>query len=110
VLGQRDVFAIGDVNDVSEAKLSPSAVAQGEAAAHNIRTFLGRGKHGSNPRPYKPAPVRIFSVPFGPGGGTTLLPALGRDVVVLGNKATSVLKSRNLAIPAMHRLLGRSTA
>ncbi|MGV9349623.1 NAD(P)/FAD-dependent oxidoreductase [Streptomyces spiralis] len=110
VLGQRDVFAIGDVNDVSEAKLSPTAVAQGEAAAHNIRTFLGRGKHGSNPRPYKPAPVRIFSVPFGPEGGTTLLPALRRDVVVLGNKATSVLKSKNLAIPAMHRLLGRSTA
>ncbi|MFD7406015.1 FAD-dependent oxidoreductase [Streptomyces sp. NPDC059866] len=110
VLGQRDIFAIGDVNDVSEAKLSPSAVTQGEAAARNIRTHMDRSKHGDRPRPYKPAPVRIFSVPFGPEGGTTLLPALGRDVLVLGNKATSALKSKTLAVPAMHRLLGRTMA
>ncbi|MGW2709336.1 NAD(P)/FAD-dependent oxidoreductase [Streptomyces sp. NPDC001356] len=106
VLGQRDVFAVGDVNDVSEAKLSPSAVAQGEAAAHNIRAYLDHGKHGGRPRPYKPAPVRIFSVPLGPEGGTTLLPALGRDVLVLGNRATAALKSRNLAVPAIRKLLG----
>lgn len=108
VLGRRDVFAIGDVNDVSEAKLSPSAVAQGEAAAHNIRAYLGHGKHGNVPRPYRPAPVRAFSVPFGPDGGTTLLPALGHDVLVLGNRATSALKSRHLGIPAMRKLLGHT--
>ncbi|MFD6310758.1 NAD(P)/FAD-dependent oxidoreductase [Streptomyces nigra] len=107
VVGRRDIFAIGDVNDVSEAKLSPTAVAQGEATAHNIRAYLGHGKHGHLPRPYKPAPVRVFSVPFGPDGGTTLLPALGRDVLVLGNRATSALKSRHLGIPIMEKLLGR---
>ncbi|MFE1996262.1 NAD(P)/FAD-dependent oxidoreductase [Streptomyces parvulus] len=108
VLGQRDTFAIGDVNDVSEAKLSPSAVAQGEATAHNIRAYLDHGKHGAMPRPYRPAPVRAFSVPFGPDGGSTLLPALGRDVLVLGNKATAVLKSRHLAVPATQKLLGHT--
>ncbi|MFI5998477.1 NAD(P)/FAD-dependent oxidoreductase [Streptomyces sp. NPDC051362] len=106
VLGQRDIFAIGDVNDVSEAKLSPSAVAQGEAAAHNIRTYLDNSKHGARPRPYKPAPVRVFSVPFGPEGGTTLLPALGRDVLVLGSRATSALKGKHLAVPMMRKMLG----
>ncbi|MBJ6630479.1 NAD(P)/FAD-dependent oxidoreductase [Streptomyces sp. I5] len=110
VLGRRDVFAIGDVNDVSEAKLSPSAVAQGQATAHNIRAYLDRSKHGNMPRPYKPAPVRIFSVPFGPDGGTTLLPTLGRDVLVLGNRATSALKSKHLAIPMTRKLLGRPKA
>ncbi|MFI9729451.1 NAD(P)/FAD-dependent oxidoreductase [Streptomyces sp. NPDC052092] len=109
VRGQRDIFAIGDVNDVSEAKLSPSAVAQGEATAHNIRVLLDHGRHGIMPRPYKPAPVRAFSVPLGPDGGTTLLPALGRDVLVLGNKATSVLKSKHLAVPATQKLLGRAS-
>ncbi|MFF4243439.1 NAD(P)/FAD-dependent oxidoreductase [Streptomyces sp. NPDC001822] len=108
VRGQRDVFAIGDVNDVSEAKLSPSAIAQGEAAAHNIRTYLDGSKHGNSPRPYKPAPMRIFSVPFGSEGGTTLLPALGRDVVVLGNRATATLKSRTLVVPTMKKLLGHT--
>ncbi|MGW6961103.1 NAD(P)/FAD-dependent oxidoreductase [Streptomyces chartreusis] len=110
VVGRRDIFAIGDVNNVSEAKLSPSAVAQGEATAHNIRAYLDQGKHGNTPRPYKPAPVRIFSVPFGPDGGTTLLPALGRDVLVLGNRATAALKSKHLAIPIMEKLLGRPKA
>ncbi|KUL70584.1 MULTISPECIES: NAD(P)/FAD-dependent oxidoreductase [unclassified Streptomyces] len=107
VVGRRDVFAIGDVNDVSEAKLSPSAVAQGEATAHNIRALLDHGRHGHMPRPYRPAPVRAFSVPFGPDAGTTLVPALGRDVLVLGNRATSALKGRHLAIPIMEKLLGR---
>jgi NADH dehydrogenase FAD-containing subunit len=108
VRGRPDIFAIGDVNDVSEAKLSPSAVAQGEATAHNIRAHLGHGEHGRRPRPYKPAPVRAFSVPFGPDAGTTLLPALGRDVLVLGNRATSKLKSKHLVVPMMQKLLGHA--
>ncbi|GAA3746072.1 NAD(P)/FAD-dependent oxidoreductase [Streptomyces tremellae] len=109
VLGQRDVFAIGDVNDVSEAKLSPSALAQGEAAAHNIRSRLRGVRHSSGARAYRPAPVRVFSVPFGPEGGTTLLPVLGRDALVLGNRATARVKSRTLMLPAVQGLLGHST-
>jgi NADH dehydrogenase FAD-containing subunit len=107
VLGQRDVFAIGDVNDVAEAKLSPTALAQGQAAAHNIRAQLDGVRHSTRPRPYQPAPVRAFSVPFGPDGGTTLLPVLGRDALVLGNRATARVKSRSLMLPTVKELLGR---
>jgi NADH dehydrogenase FAD-containing subunit len=107
VLGQRDVFAIGDVNDVAEAKLSPTALAQGQAAAHNIRAQLDGVRHSTRPRPYQPAPVRAFSVPFGPDGGTTLLPVLGRDALVLGNRATVRVKSRTLMLPTVKELLGR---
>lgn len=78
----------------------------GEAAAHDIRTYLDHGKHGGRPGSYKPAPVRIFSVPFGPEGGTTLLPALGHEVLVLGNRATSALKSGTLAVPTTRKLPG----
>ncbi|WP_329458618.1 NAD(P)/FAD-dependent oxidoreductase [Streptomyces sp. NBC_01497] len=107
VLGQRDVFAIGDVNDVAEAKLSPSALAQGQAAAHTIRAHLEGVRHSTPPRPYRPSPVRAFSVPFGPEGGSTLLPVLGRDALVLGNRATVRLKSRTLMMPTVQGLLGR---
>ncbi|KIF77233.1 oxidoreductase [Streptomyces sp. 150FB] len=106
VLGHRDIFAIGDVNDVAEAKLSPSAMAQGDAAAHNIRAYLQRGsKHGKQPQPYKPAPVRLFSVPFGPEGGGTVLPMLGKDAPVLGNRPTVAMKSRSLMVPYVRHLL-----
>jgi NADH dehydrogenase FAD-containing subunit len=108
VLGQRDIFAIGDVNDVAEAKLSPSAMAQGGAAAHNIRAQLHGVKHGGRSRAYRPTPVRVFSVPFGPEGGTTTLPVLGRDALVLGNRATAAMKSRTLMVPAIRELLGRT--
>ncbi|GHH84574.1 pyridine nucleotide-disulfide oxidoreductase [Streptomyces sulfonofaciens] len=108
VIGRQDVFAVGDVNDVSEAKLSPTAMAQGSAAAHNIRAYLDRnGRHGSQPRPYRPAPLRAFSVPFGPDAGATLLPILGRGTAILGNRATARLKSRTLALPYANDLLNR---
>jgi NADH dehydrogenase FAD-containing subunit len=106
VVGQRDVFAIGDVNDVAEAKLSPSALAQGQAAALTIRAQLESVRHASDPRPYTPAPVRVFSVPFGPEGGTTVLPVLGKDALVLGNRATVRMKSKTLMLPIVKELLG----
>lgn len=111
VAGQRDIFAIGDVNDVAEAKLSPSAMAQGDAAAHNIRAQLQHGaKHAKQPQPYKPAPVRIFSVPFGPDGGGTVLPMLGRETAVLGNRATVAMKSKTLMVPYVRSLLRQPRA
>ena len=64
----------------------------------------------ARPRPYKPAPMRIFSVPFRPEGGTTLLPALGRDILVLGNKPTSAVKSKHLMLPMTRKLLGSGAA
>ncbi|GHJ37992.1 NAD(P)/FAD-dependent oxidoreductase [Streptomyces sp. TS71-3] len=107
VLGRQDVFAVGDVNDVSEAKLSPTAMAQGSAAAHNIRTFLDRGAHVGEYRAYKPAPLRAFAVPFGPEAGATLFPILGRGTAILGDRATAAIKSRHLALPYANDLLNR---
>ncbi|MEU3985111.1 FAD-dependent oxidoreductase [Streptomyces sp. NPDC026672] len=106
VHGHPDIFAVGDVNDVSEAKLSPSALAQADAACHNMRAFLDRtAKHGSQPRPYRPAPLRVFSVPFGPGAGATLLPVRGHGVAVFGHRVTDSIKSRTLAVPFVNELL-----
>ncbi|MBV2353837.1 FAD-dependent oxidoreductase [Streptomyces sp. J2-1] len=108
VQGHPDIFAIGDVNDVAEAKLSPSAIAQASAATYNIRSFLDRtAKHGSQPRPYRTTPLRIFSVPFGPGAGTTLIPVKGHGLAVLGHKVTDAVKSRHLAVPYVARLLNQ---
>ncbi|MEV5177878.1 FAD-dependent oxidoreductase [Streptomyces flaveolus] len=108
VRGHLDIFAVGDVNDVSEAKLSPSAIAQASAATHNIRAFLNRAsRHGSQPRPYRPAQLRIFSVPFGPGAGATLIPVNGQGLAVLGHRVTDAIKSRNLAVPIVARLLNQ---
>ncbi|MFF2523414.1 NAD(P)/FAD-dependent oxidoreductase [Streptomyces liangshanensis] len=106
VVGQRDIFAIGDVNDVAEAKVTPSALAQGDAAVHNIQEYFARGsKHGGEARPYRPAPVRIHSVPFGPEAGLTVLPFHGRDTAVLGSRVTVNVKSRNLMLPHVRGLL-----
>jgi apoptosis-inducing factor 2 len=107
VVGHRDIFAIGDVNDVAEAKLTPSAMAQGQAAAHNIRARLRGVKHGSAPRPYRPSPVRIFSVPLGPDAGVTMLPVLGHDGAVLGSRATAAMKSKTLMLPTVRAMLGK---
>lgn len=109
VVGRRDIFAIGDVNDVAEAKLTPSALAQAEAAVHNVRDHLGRGaKHGGDLRPYRPAPVRIYSVPFGPEGGVSVIPFHGYDAAVLGSRATVAVKSRSLMLGYVRGLLNIS--
>lgn len=55
VEGKLDVFAVGDVNDVSELKITPAALAQADIAAHNIRAYLqSSGKHRKEPRFYRP--------------------------------------------------------
>jgi NADH dehydrogenase FAD-containing subunit len=106
VVGRREIFAIGDVNDVAEAKVTPSALAQGDAAVHNIREYFRRGsKHGGTARPYRPSPVRIHSVPFGPEAGLTVLPFHGRDTAVLGSLATVAVKSKSLMLPHVRGLL-----
>lgn len=109
VVGCTDVFAVGDVNDVSEAKVSPSARAQGRAAAHNIRAYLdGPGRHRKQPKPYRPTPQRIFSVPFGPADGVTVLPMLGREGAVLGGHMTAALKGRSLFLSQTRGELGQA--
>jgi NADH dehydrogenase FAD-containing subunit len=111
VLGRRDVYAVGDVSDTSDAKVAPAAFAQGRAAAHNIRTYLdGAGRHRSQPKPYKAVAVRILAVPFGPGDGVTMMPRGEREAMVLGRRATVMLKSKSLLVPHTRAQLGGPAA
>ncbi|MGP4046031.1 NAD(P)/FAD-dependent oxidoreductase [Streptomyces sp. 2A115] len=107
--GRLDVFAVGDVTDVSEAKIVPAASAQGDVAAHNIRAYLqSSGKHRKEPRFHRPMRRAPFSVPFGPADGITVLPMPRGETVVLGGRTTAGMKAKTLLVPHMHRQLGRS--
>ncbi|BBC38429.1 Oxidoreductase [Streptomyces graminofaciens] len=105
--GRLDVFAVGDVNDVSELKISPVALAQADIAAHNIRAYLGSsGKHRKEPRLYRPIQRTPMIVPFGPSDGLTLIPVPGGETAVLGGRTSTLAKARTLMTPYMRKQLG----
>jgi apoptosis-inducing factor 2 len=105
VRGYPEIFAIGDVNDVHEAKLAPSAMAQAGATIANVRACLEHGARHAALQPYKRARVRIFSVPLGKEDGVTGVPMLGRHTV-LGSRTTTKLKAGTLMVPWARDLLG----
>ena len=108
--GHVDVYAIGDVNDVRETKLSPAAMAQADTAAHNIRAHLNNpGRHRRDPRVYRPIHRTPQSVPFGPAAGVTVLPTPGGVPVVLGARATAAVKAKSLFTPYINRQLGQAS-
>ncbi|MDN0194010.1 FAD-dependent oxidoreductase [Streptomyces sp. S.PNR 29] len=107
VEGRLDVFAVGDVNDVSELKVTPAALAQADIAAHNIRSYLqSSGRHRKEPRFYKPIQRIPLIVPFGPADGLTVLPVPGGETAVLGSRTTTLAKAKTLMTPYMRRQLG----
>ncbi|WP_200308606.1 NAD(P)/FAD-dependent oxidoreductase [Streptomyces adelaidensis] len=107
VEGRRDVYAVGDVNDVSELKVSPVAIAQADIAAHNIRAHLSSsGKHRKEPRLYRPIRRTPLIVPFGPADGLTLLPVPGGETAVLGARTSTLAKARTLMTPYIRKQLG----
>ncbi|MFJ9582688.1 NAD(P)/FAD-dependent oxidoreductase [Streptomyces acidicola] len=109
--GQQDVFAVGDVNDVSELKLTPVATAQADLAAWNIRAHLqSSGKHRKEPRSYRPAHRTPLVVPFGPADGVTMVPVPGGETAVLGGRTTTLAKAKTLMTPYMRRQLGYTAA
>ncbi|OIJ64406.1 NAD(P)/FAD-dependent oxidoreductase [Streptomyces mangrovisoli] len=109
VEGWLEVFAVGDVNDVGELKVSPAALAQAEVAAHNIRIYLsGSGRHRKQQRSYRPVRRTPLIVPFGPADGVTMLPVPGGDRAVLGGRATTLAKAKSLKVPLMRKELGYS--
>ncbi|MFE4962761.1 NAD(P)/FAD-dependent oxidoreductase [Streptomyces sp. NPDC056660] len=102
-----DVFAVGDVNDVSELKVTPAALAQAEVAAHNILSYLrGSGRHSKKPRAYRAVRRTPLIVPFGPADGVTVLPVPLGESAVLGTRATAMAKAKTLMTPYMRRQLG----
>ncbi|MFC8142092.1 NAD(P)/FAD-dependent oxidoreductase [Streptomyces paradoxus] len=111
VEGRLDVFAVGDVNDVSELKITPAALAQADIAAHNIRAYLqSSGKHRKEPRFYRPIQRTPLIVPFGPAHGLTVLPVPGGESAVLGSRTTTLAKAKSLMTPYMRRQLGYTAA
>ncbi|TPQ18878.1 NAD(P)/FAD-dependent oxidoreductase [Streptomyces sporangiiformans] len=111
VEGRLDVFAVGDVNDVTELKITPVAIAQADLAAHNIRAYLhSSGKHRKEPRFYRPIHRTPIIVPFGPANGLTVLPVPGGETAVLGNRTTTLAKAKTLMTPYIRRQLGYTAA
>ncbi|MBC9724387.1 FAD-dependent oxidoreductase [Streptomyces sp. TRM68367] len=108
--GRLDVFAVGDVNDISEPKITPAAIAQADLAAHNIRAFLtSSGRHRKQPRSYRPLHRSPLIVPFGSADGLTVVPVFGGGAV-LGGRTTTVAKAKTLMTPYMRRQLGYTAA
>lgn len=111
VEGRPDVCAVGDVNDVTELKVTPAALAQAEVAAHNILSHLrGSGRHGNKLRTYRAVRRTPLIVPFGPADGVTVLPVPLGESAVLGTRATTTAKAKTLTTPYMRRRLGYPSA
>lgn len=111
VAGHPDVFAVGDVNDATELKITPAALAQADLAVHNIRAQLQNpGKHRKEPRFYKPIQRIPLIVPFGAADGMTLLPVPGGESAVLGGRTSVLAKAKTLMTPYMRRQLGYTAA
>ncbi|MFD0004119.1 NAD(P)/FAD-dependent oxidoreductase [Streptomyces sp. NPDC127178] len=111
VQGWLDVFAVGDVNDATEVKITPAALAQADLAAHNIRAYLNSaGKHRKEPRSYRAVHRTPLIVPFGPADGVTMLPVPGGETAVLGGRTTTLAKAKTLMTPYMRRQLGYTAA
>ncbi|GAA4337955.1 hypothetical protein GCM10023086_72080 [Streptomyces venetus] len=111
VEGKLDVFAVGDVNDVTELKITPAALAQADIAAHNIRAHLkSSGRHRKEPRSYRPTQRTPLIVPLGPADGLTVVPVPGGESAVLGSRTTTMAKAKTLMTPYMRRQLGYTAA
>ncbi|MFF8974764.1 NAD(P)/FAD-dependent oxidoreductase [Streptomyces sp. NPDC014995] len=107
VEGRLDVFAVGDVNDATELKITPAALAQADLAAWNIRAYLNSaGRHRKEPRLYRPVHRTPLIVPFGAADGLTMLPVPGGETAVLGSRTSVLAKAKTLMTPYMRRQLG----
>ncbi|MFR0355544.1 NAD(P)/FAD-dependent oxidoreductase [Streptomyces sediminimaris] len=107
VEGRPDVFAVGDVNDAAELKITPVALAQADLAAWNIRAHLtSSGRHRKQLRRYRATHRAPLIVPFGSADGLTLLPVPGGESAVLGGRTSVLAKARTLMTPYMRRQLG----
>ena len=110
VAGRPDVYAVGDVSDATELKITPAALAQADLAAWNIRTYLhSAGRRGMEARLYRPTQRTPVIVPLGPRDGLTIMPVPGGQSAVLGNRPSVLAKAKTLMTPYMRRQLGYTT-
>jgi apoptosis-inducing factor 2 len=96
--GHKNVFAIGDITAIPEAKMAKAAGLHAEVVAANIRSLIEGDNELADYRPGLPG----ISLPLGPTGGASYSLATG----VLDAAATSRLKGADLRIEAYAELLG----
>jgi NADH dehydrogenase FAD-containing subunit len=98
LLGQANVFAIGDMTALPEAKMAKAAALQAEVVATNIRTLIEGGEALIT---YQPGPPGI-SLPLGPRGGASYAHGMG----TLDAETTSRLKGADMKVASYVTLFG----
>ena len=102
VQGYKNIFAMGDIVNTGEPKLITTADAHASLVAENLRRLAAN-------RPdmleYRPRPVATVVVPLGTSGGAAQLP-LGKNGIVLGAWAASLIKGKTLRAPQRWQALG----
>jgi apoptosis-inducing factor 2 len=102
VQGHENIFAIGDIVNTGEAKLITTADAHAKVAAANINRLAANDQNLLEHHPKNAATV---IVPLGTTGGAIQLP-LGKNGIVLGAWAASLIKGKSLRAPQRWKALG----
>ena len=102
VQGYENIFAIGDIVNTGEPKLITTADAHASLVAGNLRRLAARR---TDLAVYRPRPAAFVIVPLGTSGGAVQLP-LGKDGLVLGAWAASMIKGKTLRAPQRWKALG----
>lgn len=92
VIGTKNIFAVGDINNVPELKLGYRATLHAPIVADNIISLIS--EHSATLKEYKPSGMDLISVPLGRNGGQTQF----TSAFVLGDWVTRSLKSADLFI------------
>lgn len=71
VAGHANVYAIGDITDLDEAKMAAFAMRHAEVVAENIRAQLAGGEPSAT---YAPSPIPSLLLPLGPDKGVGQYP------------------------------------
>lgn len=102
VAGHGNVYAIGDLTDLAEAKMAGHAMRHADVVVRNIGAQL----RGERPTAvYRPDPVRSILLPLGPGGGVGQLPSPDGPVV-LSPERVAERKGADLYVGRFAELFG----
>ena len=102
VLGYKNIFAIGDIVNTGEPKLITTADAHASLVAENLRRLAANRPDLAE---YHPKLAATVIVPLGTTGGAVQLP-LGKNGIVLGGWAASLIKGKTLRAPQRWKALG----
>ncbi|XVQ15381.1 NAD(P)/FAD-dependent oxidoreductase [Spirillospora sp. CA-255316] len=96
VQGHDNVYALGDITDLAEAKMAGHAMRHAEVVAENV-IAAARGERPT--ATYRPSPVPSVLLPLGPGGGVGQVPAPDGDgAAVLPAETVAEYKGADLFV------------